>query len=472
MAELDSSRGGTNDMDFSHHRRTAVILLGDGTASAYLAGAMSALDAAGVRVDVVLGKGAGALIAALSAIDADKRLEGDDGLLARVAKRAPWGLRPLYKVTLCCLALSFAAFLSPALVGVVALLFVPFVTVARLLTGSGSSAAEPSWFGYLLQAGEPYYLRAMVVPLIVLCTFWLGWFVVAAVRERRWPKLPELYELSTLIELLESTFWRAVRGTSTDERPRDREELGDAYRKLLAGSLGQRGFRELIFYALDTDGGHEVPFAMLKERFFKRLEKHRLGRAEGIRSEPIDLAHAGGTLLFDALIAALSPPGLVASVALKLPLGTRNGGEVHRFSSSLFAASSAMADAIASGAEQIIIVASCTPGERPMGNALERLTESALRNRLSDELSEAARAPEFPVFLIRPDKQRLSLYEIAGRAQFGNDRLDLAALSAHGHRDAFRLFIDPVLGDVHPGGDESTMPIKDVSGLASGPREL
>lgn len=461
----------TRGADYSHHRRTAVILIGEGTASAYLTGAMNALHAAGVRIDLVLGKGAGALVAALSAIDGEKRLDGKEGLFSRVAARAPWGLRPLYKVTLSCLALSFAAFLSPVLVGLLALLMMPFAIVGRLLAGSSPDGLAPSWFGYLLQAGEPFYLRAMVVPLIGLCTFWLGWWVVTAVRERRRPALPELYDLGALRDLLESTFWRAVRGTSTDERPPDRFELGASYRKLLAGSLGQRGFRELIFYALDTDSGQEVPFAMLKERFFKKLKGSRTGSREWARAEPIDLASVGDSLFFDALVAALSPPGLVAPVPLQLPLGSRNGGEVHRFSSSVFVGSSAVADAVAGGAEQVVLVSGCTPGEPPMGNPWERVTEAAIRNRLSDELDEAARTPDLPLFLIRPDKQRLSPYEITGRAQFGPERLNLHALVAHGERDTHRLFIDPVLGEAHLGSDETTIPIKEA-GLSTGPREL
>jgi hypothetical protein len=448
-----------------------VVLIGEGTAFAYLAGAMKALHASGVRVDMVLGKGAGSLVAGLAAIDAEKGLEGPTGLVAQVGSRAPWGLRPLYKVTLACLALSFATFLSPVLVGLLALCVVPFAILGRLVVGSSSTALEPSWLGYLLQAGEPFYLRAMVVPLIGLCAFWLAWWVVALLRERRWPSAPELYDLGRLSDLLEVTFWRAVRGTSTDERPHDRKELSDAYQKLLAGSLGQRGFRELVFYALDTDSGQEVPFAMLKERFFKKLARERGGRHEWARAEPVDLSNGGEALFFDALMAALSPPGLVASVPLKLPLGSRSGGEVHRFSSSSFAGSSAVADAIAGGAEQVVVVAGCAPAERPLGNPLERLAEAATRSRLSDELHEAARA-ELPVFLIRPDKQRLTPYEITGRAQFGNGRLDLTALLAHGERDAHRLFIDPVLGDAHLGSDQSTMPIKEASALPRGPREL
>ena len=466
-----SSNGPATGAVFSPRRRTAAILIGEGTGSAYLAGVMKALHDAGVRVDVVLGKGAGALVAALFAIDADSRLGGDDGLFAQVGqvgKRRVWRLQPLYKVTLACLALSFAAFLSPVLVGLIALAMLPFAALGRLVTESSAAEPAPTWFGYLLEAGEPFYLRAMVVPLIVLCAFWLVWWAYAFVRKRRVPSLPELYKLGSLSALLESSLWGAVRGASSDSRPHDRKELGEAYRKLLSGSWGQRGFRELVFYALDTDSGQEVPFAMLKERFFKKLKASRAGGREWARAEPIDLGKDGDALFFDALMAALSPPGLVPSVPMKLPLGTRNGGEVHRFSSSLLASGGAVADAVSAGAEQLLFVAGCTPGERPSGNPLERVTEAATRNALAVDLAEAANVTDLPVFLIRPDKQRLSPYEITGRAQFGNERLDLAALMAHGERDAERLFIEPVLGDAHPGGGEATIPVKE----ASGPHEL
>lgn len=457
----------TRDESFSTRRRTAAILIGEGTGAAYLAGVMKALHSSGVRIDVVLGKGAGALVAALLAIDADGQLGGDDGLLARLEKRRPWQLRPLYKVTLACLALSFAAFLSPALVGLVALLMFPFAAIGRLVTETRSPVSEPSWFGTLLEVGEPFYLRAMVVPLVVLCAFWLLSWAYGFVRERRWPSLPEPYELGCLSALLESSLWQAVRGASSDPRPHDRKELGEAYRKLLSGSWGQRGFRELVFYALDTDSGQEIPFAMLKDRFLKTLEAGRAGDPEWARAEPIDLGSDGDGLLFDALMAALSPPGLVPSVPLRLPLGNRNGGEVHRFSSSMLASGSAVADAVSAGAEQILIVAACAPGERPSGNTFERLTETATRNALAVELAEAANAADLPIFLVHPDKQRLNPFEISGRAQFGNERLDLAVLLAHGERDAERQFIEPALGESRA-PDEATIPIKE----ATGPREL
>ena len=166
-------------------------------------------------------------------------------------------------------------------------------------------------------------------------------------------------------------------------------------------------------------------------------------------------------------MAAMSPVGLVPSVPIKLPLDTDFGGEVHRFAGSPLFGSSAVQDALAAGAEQIIYVAGCSPSERPGGNAIERLIEASVRSVLSDDLAEAARHNDLPVFLIRPDKQRLNPFEVTGRAQIGNERLDLNALIAHGRRDALRLFVEPVLGDDASEHDRSATKVPQA-----GPREL
>ena len=351
-------------------------------------------------------------------------------------------------MTLACLLVALAAFLSPVLFGLAAVVALPLQALGRLLLG-GPETALPGvgaqWLPALLEAAEPIYLRVMVLPLAALCAIWVAWWLSSFARQRGAPSLPELYDLEPLAALVETRLWQAVRGASTGDRPRERRDIGGAYQELLSGSLGQLGFRELVFYALDTDSGREVSFALLKDRFLKKLSSNDAGRAR--RRETIDLAKDGGPLLFDALMAALSPVGLVPTVPIKLPLDTPFGGEVHRFAGSLLSGSSAVQDAVAAGAEQIIYVAGCAPSDRPGGHAIERLIEASMRRTLSDDLAEATRHDDLPVFLIRPDKQRLNLFEVTGRAQIGNERLDLNALIAHGRRDALRLFVEPVLGD-------------------------
>ena len=447
-----------------------MVLSGEGTGAAYLGGVMKALSAAGVRVDLVVGRGAGALVAAFSAIDAEERLVGKDGVAAEASERRPFRLRTLYRVAAACLGLSFAAFASPVLLGGLALLMVPISAVLRFVVDDTASPAA-SWFQRVVALGEPYYLRAIVLPLVVLCVFWLGWVVVTLLR-RAPLALPPPFELSRLREIVTTGLWQAVRGTSTDARPGDTGRLGKAYCELLAGSIGQRGFRELIVYALDLDSGREVTFALLKERYVKSLEKSRAGRFER-RSEVIDLMVDGGEAIAEALMAALSPAGLVAPVPIRLPLRLVHGGEVHRFGSSAFAGGSAVADAIAAGAEQVIFVSACAPNDRPTGGTLARTTEAALRRSLSNELLEAAsRHPTVPLFVVRPDAERLGIFEVNGRAQNGGGLLGLDAVSAHGERDALRRFIEPVLGDDAELSEMAARAAPAPESMAAGPREL
>ena len=54
---------------YSPHLRTALLLTGTGTAGAYHAGVLRALQEAGVKIDVMCGRGMGVAGAMLAAID-------------------------------------------------------------------------------------------------------------------------------------------------------------------------------------------------------------------------------------------------------------------------------------------------------------------------------------------------------------------------------------------------------------------
>ncbi|MGH9320460.1 MAG: hypothetical protein ACRD3V_11335 [Vicinamibacteria bacterium] len=457
---------------FSPRRRTAVVLTGEGAHAAYLAGVMSALDAAGVRIDVVLGRGAGALVAAFSALHAEEKIVGEGGILDAFSRRRPYRVAFLYRLAAVCLMAAFAFIASPAIVGLVSVAALPIQAVIRGLVSEGSRSSS-SWTSNLVTAMEPYYFPAVALPVIVLFTVVAGRALLLMWKRRgqrpalgEW--LPPFFDLAPLESLLEGRLWQLVRGTATEERPRDRRALSDAYTQLLVSGLGQHGFRELVFYALDADTGEEVPFVVLKDRFAKKMA----ALADPSRSEPIDLANEGSSsLLFDALVAASSPPGLVPEVGLKLPRGTRFGGEVHRFTSSLSMGGNTIPDAVAIGAEQIVYVTAATRGERLSGVLSERLAARALRRSLENDLGWAAERPELRVFVVRPDTERLNPFELSGRPQLGGERLAPAALADQGERDVERLFLRPVLGEeLSSFPQEATVPFD--RGWEGGPKEL
>src|SRR5437879_7383931 len=64
---------------YSPQRRTALVLTGTGTAGAYHAGVLRALHEAGVKLDVVAGRGIGVVGALFAAIDGAQRLWEDQG---------------------------------------------------------------------------------------------------------------------------------------------------------------------------------------------------------------------------------------------------------------------------------------------------------------------------------------------------------------------------------------------------------
>ena len=76
------------DRHYSTRLRTALVLTGIGTAGAYHAGVLRALHEAGVRVDLVAGRGVGALGALFAAIDGGARLWDPGGLWRNQIGRA------------------------------------------------------------------------------------------------------------------------------------------------------------------------------------------------------------------------------------------------------------------------------------------------------------------------------------------------------------------------------------------------
>ena len=484
-SHLPSSAGaGGGIQAYDPSRRTALALIGEGTSAAYLAGAVKALEQAGVRIDLVLGKGVGALVATFSAIQSSNKLLGEGGLFSSVQDTGTWRLRTPYRLALFCLTAAFVVFVSPALLAVLLLLALPFIAAARIV----APAAMATLFGRIQEhiaafsaELDPIYLRAMAFPIAILFAVLLvGWLLPGlfrrTAREAREGGVARflgdgLVQISPFSEALRRTLWEVVRGASTETHPPQNADLGNCYRDILSASLGQPGFSELIFYALDMDSGQEVPFVLLKDRWLNRMAARGPGSGTLV-SEPASLAGESGPLLFDALTAAVSSPGLAPGVPLRLPLVGRHAGEVHRFASSLLAGQSMIADAMSAGAEQVIYI-SGSPGGSPDETGIPaKLAAAAVRQSLENDLRWADQAG-LTIFTVRPDKPRLGLFEFGGRALPGGERLESAALAAHGERDTFRLFIRPFVGGTpsrRPGGLESARGEPRIGGGGDGAR--
>jgi hypothetical protein len=235
----------------------------------------------------------------------------------------------------------------------------------------------------------------------------------------------------------------------------------------LTAGLGQSGFREIVIYALDSDTGAEIPFVVLKDRFAGKLASS----LDGTLVEPIDLAGDGGAL-FDAVLAAVTPPGLAPEVGIQLPRAAKLGGEVHRFVSSLASGGGVLAHAVAAGAEQIFYVTSVPAGGRLSGSLWERIATGAARAGLERDLQAAESLAHVPVFVVRPESERLTPYELEGRPQMGGGRLVPSALVDQGARDVERLFVRPVLGEELAPAAREASTVKVDRDWERGPKEL
>src|SRR5579862_3614626 len=98
---------------YSPERRTALVLSGVGTAGAYHAGVLKALHEAGVKIDVVGGRGVGSVGALFAAVDGAQRLWDDNGFWRSPAVSSLNGWRPLVKIAGGAIALAIAIVLVP-----------------------------------------------------------------------------------------------------------------------------------------------------------------------------------------------------------------------------------------------------------------------------------------------------------------------------------------------------------------------
>src|SRR5471030_3095705 len=100
-------------------RRTALVLTGTGTAGAYHAGVLRALHEAGVKLDIVAGRGVGVVGALFAAVDGAQRLWDEKVFLRadRIERMYEWRIVP--RVIVWALAVSVSIVAIP--IGAVAL---------------------------------------------------------------------------------------------------------------------------------------------------------------------------------------------------------------------------------------------------------------------------------------------------------------------------------------------------------------
>jgi hypothetical protein len=458
------------DRQYSTRLRTAVVLTGSGTAGAYHAGVLRALHEAGVKIDLVAGRGVGAIGAFFAAVDGGVRLWDGDGLWRSQGAAQFYSWRAPLRIagwTLAVAAIVFAvpvALLAVAvLVGIAGLLLTlvgldaPAATLRSTFSGWIDALFAPT---ALPTAIPRLVLFVLVVGLIALVIH-LGWSSVSAHVRRRarqsilWRLLGSPLTASHLFAGALTQLWNLIRGAAPIAAP-DANDLARRYVELLSDNLGQPGFRELLVSVHDLDARRDIVFALLghadRPRFFGRPGAPD---AASRSLETFDLSGASRDHAFDALAAALSLPVATAPHLTAFSVEGPWRGETHRLCDRPGALGRLLREVANAAVEQVILVTASSPE----GHAHQLATgREELRGRSGEYLAafEAAglrdALEQFDgrfagLFVIRPAHNPLGPLDFRGVYDERSDRTQaLSELVDRGYEDAYRQFIEPIVG--------------------------
>jgi hypothetical protein len=428
--------------DYSPKRRTALVFTGSGSTGAYHAGVLRALDESGVKIDLVVGSGIGALSAAYAAVGGGPRLYGKGGFWDGVRWKSFYRVRPTVRLALALLGTSFAIFALPVLLGVLLGVLFPLLLIAdRVFSGVASRALSLLWVAPERLSGP--YLAAQAVPVFALAMLAIVAAAAVYLRDRR--RFAEAFE--SLLDAdrglarLRRGLWDIARGAALSGSPPSEAELGRRYVALLVENLGEPGFRELVLRAADLDRGEALAFTVLR---------HDPDRARALAGG-VDLkAPDHDALLFDALATSLLCPMAMPLRRVAFPKGAVHAGETHRLTDATFVSGCGIVEALAAGAEQVIVVTGVPETPAPLARRrgpLARVdaTVRALERQAAGEIGLLR--DEVELWVIRPDHRALGPMELDGARDPATEVLqttdDLLEL---GFRDAYRQFVEPVVG--------------------------
>ena len=416
---------------YSPERRTALVLCGTGAHGAYHAGVLRALQEAGVKIDIMAGQGAGAASAALAAIDGGARLWEPDGIWrgagARAMYRWKWPVRAAAWLTCvlgATLVVPFLLFVAGRPAYPIYFIFAAMLEIAAItLAAAIGIAADLRRSPARRKAAGHWWWRLLGAPLDV-----------EAARRR-----------------FADAIWQLIRSGTHMARP-TATAVGRRYSDLLAENLGQPGFRELMVVVTDLDARRDVVGALLGEGYRQEFGAPRPGRER--RSEAIDLAGAGRDHAFDFVAAALTPAVGCDAHLLTFGADTFWRGETHRTCDRPGAVSRLLDELAGAGVSQAIIVSAVAapPPHRlsvprleiqhRIGEFLAAAESAALRDALA-----LARLRFDSVYLICPGHNPVGVFDVAGAYDDASDRRqELVELMERAYEDAYRQFIEPVVG--------------------------
>jgi hypothetical protein len=457
------------DTPYSPRQRTALVLTGTGTAGAYHAGVLRALHEAGVKIDIVAGRGMGAVGALFTAIDAAARLWEPNGLwLGKGIRRGLYEWRLVWRAAGWSLIAACVALFLPVAALALGSIAYPLLLLIELISPETGAALTlqltstlSNWFsGGLLSA---FVARLATAALLVFVAALAVNFAIEHTRRPRrrstgapwWQALGSPMSASRALAWATGGFWQFVHGATPLPQP-PRDELSRRYGELLSENLGQPNYRELILAAHNLETRRDIVFALISQENRTRFFGAHSGELDpGRGAELVDLAGTGRDHVMDAIGAALAVPIMTEPHLLTFGTDTFWRGETHRLCDRPASLVRLLEEASAAGAEQVILVSADAPLDRAHALSARQVDPRALlADYLAGEETASTRDAltalfdRFSgVFQIQPTHNPIGPFAFAGAYDERSDRIQpLKELMDRGYEDAYRQFIEPVVG--------------------------
>jgi len=446
---------------YSPQLRTALVLTGTGTAGAYHAGVLRALHEAGVKLDIVSGRGVGVIGALFAAVDGSQRLWDEKGFWRASAVRSSYGWHVVPRVIFWALAAALAIVAIPFAAMAAGLIVFPIDFVLKMVGVAGSGLAE-TYVQDTRTAFAPEGLPTWLPRLVLLVLGGAGVTAIVAgwmsgpriaLGPVWWRVLRPPLSSASVIDQCWHVMWDLLRGAAPLKQP-PQAELGRRYVEMLADNLGQPGFRELLIGVHDVDAHRDLVFALVAESRRRSLVRRPTSTAaDSRRAEVFDLAGVARDYLPDAVGAALSVPMATDWRSVTFAPDAYWRGETHRLCDRPGCLIRLVDELIDLGAEQIILVSAAPQSPGPHALAAPRLDARA---RLGEYMqsSEAAIVRDATtttggvrMFTIRPAHNPIGPFDFhGGFDDRSHRRQGLGELMNRGYEDAYHQFIEPVVG--------------------------
>jgi hypothetical protein len=464
--QIPLSPGGERRVSsYSPGRRTALVLCGSGAHGAYLSGVLRAIQESGIKIDLVAGHGFGAACAALAAIDGGGRLWDADGLWHSPSTASLYGWKPWLRIAGWLVALLLIVFLIPIFVLAFGLLVYPagfLLTLIGLEAGAGIIAWYSGWLQSMFASENLPTLVPRLAMVVVAALALVGAGAAAVARwqmpvRRRtgsgwwWQLVGAPIDAAGAQSWLTSALWQLIRGAATTDRPAP-GAVGRRYAEVVAENLGQPGFREMLAVATDLDARRDIVVALLAEPYRSAFLAPRPGRDR--RAEVVDVTGPGRDHALDVVLASMTPPVGCDPALVTFSRDSFWRGETHRLCDRP-AVARLLEEVSAAGATQVIVASAVASTHEPhhlsapLLDPRHRLSEyvaAAEGGALRDAL-ESARGRFDSLYVVCPIHNPIGPFDLRGVYDEASDRhQDIPELMAHGYEDAYRQFIEPVVG--------------------------